>query len=85
MSQSACDAIASISDAVVTLTEMNLGIASAVDQQSTAANEISTSITRIADSSNSINQNMMHSDENGKMLTQCSDNLSQLISRFKVS
>lgn len=84
MSQSACDAIASISDAVVTLTEMNLGIASAVEQQSTAANEISHSITRIADSSSSINGNMMHSNENGKKLSQCSDNLSLLISRFKV-
>lgn len=84
MSQSACDAIASISDAVVTLTEMNLGIASAVEQQSGAANEISHSITRIADSSGSINTNMMQSDENGKILAQCSDNLSKLISRFKV-
>ena len=84
MSQSASEAIARISDAVVTLTEMNLSVASAVEQQSVAANEISASINRIADSSSNINNNMSRSDDNGAMLAECSNNLSQLISRFRV-
>ncbi|MEK9713129.1 MAG: methyl-accepting chemotaxis protein, partial [Thalassolituus sp.] len=84
MSQAASEAIATISDAVVTLTEMNLSVASAVEQQSVAANEISASINRIADSSSNINNNMSRSDDNGAMLAECSNNLSQLISRFRV-
>ncbi len=84
MSEQASDAIASIREAVATLTDMNISIASAVEEQSVASGEISGGINRIAESSGRINQTMNDSNEAGKELQTSSERLSQLIARFNV-
>merc|ERR1712000_428841 len=56
--QQALEAISSITAAVNTITEMNLSIASAVEEQSAAANEITGNVVRIAESSGFIADNM---------------------------
>ena len=84
LSESAREGITKISDAIESLTDMNASVASAVEQQSKAADDISRSISHIAVSSGSIDENMARSDDNGSRLANCSANLSQLISRFRV-
>ncbi|MEN9464985.1 MAG: hypothetical protein RL217_1166, partial [Pseudomonadota bacterium] len=54
----ALHSISSMNHAIGQITEMNLSIASAVEEQSAAANEITTHITKIADSSALISGNM---------------------------
>ena len=84
MSQSACDAMTAIREAVVTLTDMNISMAAAVEQQSVAAIDISDRISRIAESSGKINHNMAQADEGSQQLQNCSDNLSDLINQFRI-
>ena len=84
MSEQASAAISSIRDAVATLSDMNISIASAVEEQSVAAGEISGGINRIASSSNRINQTMNEANDAGTELEKSSDRLSSLIARFKV-
>ena len=84
MSEQASAAIASIRDAVATLTDMNISIASAVEEQSVASGEISGGINRIAESSSRINETMNQANEAGLELEKSSDRLSQLIARFNV-
>ena len=83
-SQLALEAISSISAAVNTITEMNLGIASAVEEQSAAANEISGNVVRIAESSGLIADNMRQTEEFSHQLAEGSNNMVRLIERFKV-
>ena len=63
---------------------MNLSIASAVEEQSVAAGEISGGINRIAISSSRINQTMGEASEAGRELETSSERLTQLIARFNV-
>ena len=83
-SRSACEAMTAIREAVVTLTDMNINIATAVEQQSVAASEISDRINRIAESSGNINQNMVNADERSHQLEDCSNDLSKLIDQFRI-
>lgn len=84
MSEQASAAISSIREAIATLTDMNLSIASAVEEQSVAAGEISGGINRIASSSSRINQTMGEASEAGRELETSSERLTQLIARFNV-
>ncbi|UXD86294.1 methyl-accepting chemotaxis protein [Thalassolituus hydrocarboniclasticus] len=83
-SQQALDAISTISAAVSTITEMNLSIASAVEEQSAAANEISGNVIRIAESSGHIADNMIKTDQYGQKLSDSSEALVKLIERFRI-
>ncbi len=84
MSEQASAAILSIREAIATLSDMNISIASAVEQQSVASAEISGGINRIAESSSRINETMNQAHEAGLGLEKSSDRLSQLIARFNV-
>lgn len=84
MAEKAADAIRNISHAVATITDMNMNIASAVEQQSAVANEVTGNITHIADSSNTITDTMHEADQINKTLLQCSSELQQLVQRFRV-
>lgn len=80
----ALHAIAGISDAVSTITEMNLSIASAVEEQSAAANEITGNIVRIAESSGQIVGNMQSTGQAVGELQSSTQTLVGLVQRFKV-
>ncbi|MFC3681692.1 methyl-accepting chemotaxis protein [Bacterioplanoides pacificum] len=83
MSQQAAEVIAQISTAVATITEMNLGIASAVEQQSVAAREINSNITQVVESAHSINTVVQQADDESSALLSSSQSLTQLVGRFK--
>ncbi|WP_430461289.1 methyl-accepting chemotaxis protein [Thalassolituus sp. LLYu03] len=83
-SQQALDAISAISTAVNTITEMNLSIASAVEEQSAAANEITGNVVRIAESSGHIADNMRKTEDISQKLAAGSSSMVKLIERFKV-
>ena len=76
--------ISTISDAVSTITEMNLGIASAVEEQSAAANEITGNIIRIAESSAQIVTNMQNTSRAVTQLGESTQSVVKLVERFKV-
>ena len=80
----ALHAISGISDAVSTITEMNLSIASAVEEQSAAANEITGNIVRIAESSGQIVGNMQSTGQAVGQLQSSTRTLIGLVERFKV-
>ena len=80
----ALEAISSITAAVNTITEMNLSIASAVEEQSAAANEISGNVVRIAESSGFIADNMRKTESSSHKLAESSATMVNLIKRFKV-
>ncbi len=80
----ALQAISGISDAVSTITEMNLSIASAVEEQSAAANEITGNIVRIAESSGQIVGNMQSTGQAVGQLQSSTQTLAGLVERFKV-
>lgn len=81
---SAMESIASISESTTTITEMNLGIASAVEEQSVAANEISANIVHIADASNQVVSNMQDTTRAVSELQHSAAALVELVERFKV-
>ncbi|MGB1091635.1 MAG: methyl-accepting chemotaxis protein, partial [Oceanobacter sp.] len=84
MSRIANDAISSISTAISTITEMNIGIASAVEEQSAAANEINGNIVQISDASGTIADNAGQLSQVGSQLTSNAQKLTELISRFRI-
>ena len=84
MSQQAAETIALISDAVSNITEMNLSIASAVEQQSVAANEINGNIVQVVESTQGINKAMQNAESETAELSAVSQELKDLVSRFKV-
>lgn len=84
MSQQAADTIARISDAVSNITERNLSIASAVEEQSVAANEINGNIVQVVESTQGINQAMNDAETETAALSASSEQLKALVSRFKV-
>lgn len=79
----AMDSIAGISQSASTITEMNLSIASAVEEQSVAANEISANIVSIADASNQVVVNMEETTLSVSELQSNAAALVKLIQRFK--
>ena len=80
----AMDAMADISGAIGTISEMNMGIASAVEEQSVAANEISGNVVNIADSSNNIARFMDDATDATQRLEAQAQQLVALVERFKV-
>lgn len=81
---SAMESISSISQSATTITEMNLSIASAVEEQSVAANEISANIVQIADASNQVVNNMEETTRSVSELQSSTSSLVGLVQRFKV-
>ena len=84
MSKQASETIASISSAVSTISEMNLSIAGAVEEQSVASNEISSNIVQIAEASRTISENATRNDNTVTSLAESTRQLNSLIERFKV-
>lgn len=84
MSQQAAETIARINEAVSAITEMNLGIASAVEEQSAAANEINSNINQVVNSTQGINSSMQTAESETAALSNISQELKRLISRFTV-
>ncbi len=80
----AMESIAAISQSASTINEMNLSIASAVEEQSVAANEVSANIVQIADASNQVVSNMEETTRSVNELKSNASSLVQLIQRFKV-
>lgn len=80
----AMESIAAIRQSSSTINEMNLSIASAVEEQSVAANEVSANIVRIADASNQVVSNMQETTSAVEKLKDNASTLVQLIQRFKV-
>lgn len=80
----AMESIAAIRQSSSTINEMNLSIASAVEEQSVAANEVSANIVRIADASNQVVSNMQETTSAVEELKDNASALVQLIQRFKV-
>ncbi len=72
-----------ISQAVSQISDMNISIASAVEEQSAAANEISQNVVRVTGSSNQIADNMIHSEQYTQELANSSDELVNMIARFR--
>ena len=72
-----------MSHAIGQITEMNLSIASAVEEQSAAANEITTHITKIADSSAHISGNMGDTHQAIQKLNKDIADLLGLVQRFR--
>ncbi|WP_419812685.1 methyl-accepting chemotaxis protein [Bacterioplanoides sp.] len=83
-SQQAAETIARIHDAISTISNMNMGIASAVEEQSAAANEINGNIIQVVQSSNDIDQTMDKAESETQALLQSSDQLNTLVERFKI-
>ncbi|CBL46249.1 Methyl-accepting chemotaxis protein [gamma proteobacterium HdN1] len=80
----AMQALSGISSDISKITEMNLSIASAVEEQSAAANEISRNITRIADASTQITHNMEGAGTAVKALEEDANALAETMKRFQV-
>ena len=78
-------AITEINASVRTITDMNLSIATAVQQQSAAANDINNNITSVAQSSTDISKNMQQVDGFSQKLTDSSSSMIKVISRYKAS
>ena len=79
----ALNSISAMSHAIGQITEMNLSIASAVEEQSAAANEITTHITKIADSSAHISGNMGDTHQAIQKLNKDIADLLGLVQRFR--
>lgn len=79
----ALNSISAMSHAIGQITEMNLSIASAVEEQSAAANEITTHITKIADSSAHISGNMGDTHQAIQKLNKDIADLLSLVQRFR--
>ncbi|GGY52343.1 methyl-accepting chemotaxis protein [Bacterioplanes sanyensis] len=84
MADEAAERIRAITQAVSTIMEMNINIASAVEQQSSVAGEITQNLATIADSSNHIADYMSQSDSSSHDLAEQSERLRQLVKRFGV-
>ncbi|ASP38375.1 chemotaxis protein [Bacterioplanes sanyensis] len=84
MAEQAADSIHSITTAVSTISDMNINIASAVEQQRSVATEITRNLSTIADSSNHIADYMHQSEQSSGNLALESQRLRELLSRFKV-
>lgn len=81
--ESAAQSIKSITEAVSTITQMNKNIVDAIEQQRTAAHDISDSIGSISDSSTSIADDTGSVGETTNDLRQGSESLDRMLARFK--
>lgn len=79
----ALHSFSAMNDAIGSISEMNLSIASAVEEQSAAANEITTNITQIADSSARISGNMDDTHQAIQKLNKDIADLLNLVQRFR--
>jgi methyl-accepting chemotaxis protein len=84
ISQQSMETIASINNAVHTITEMNLCIARAVEEQNIAAQDINASIIHVADSSELITNKMRDVESFSQQLTDVSNTMVNQASRFQV-
>ena len=78
------DSIRSITDAVSTIRDMNTQIATAAEEQSTVSELIRSNVANVASLAQGAHSSAQHSTEIANNLDQTSDELSGLISRFKV-
>ena len=83
-SQQASATIARIHDSISNISAMNMGIASAVEEQSAAANEINSNIIQVVNSSNEIDRIMDKAEAQTAELLNISGELNTLVERFKV-
>ncbi|TKB50291.1 methyl-accepting chemotaxis protein [Ferrimonas sediminicola] len=81
---SADQALGEISLAVSSITEMNMQIASAANEQSAVSNEINKNVTNINEIVAETGQQTDRAAQAGKDLARLSDNLARLISQFKL-
>lgn len=79
----AMESIAAINQSASTINEMNLSIASAVEEQSVAANEVSANIVQITDASNQLVGNMQEAISAVEALNSNTSTLVTLVQRFK--
>ncbi len=77
--------LASIVSAINSISELNLQIASAAEEQSAAVKEIDQSISLMAEYSTSSHQGIEKTSDTSRRLTELSGRLKQLVGQFKLS
>ena len=83
--EQAGQALGSIVDAVGTIRDMNAQIASAAEEQATAAHEIDRSVVAISQSADRSAENVTHTSEASTELAKLGENLRSLVGQFKLS
>ncbi|MCP3866807.1 MAG: methyl-accepting chemotaxis protein [Gammaproteobacteria bacterium] len=78
------ESLENIVNAVATITDMNTQIASAAEEQSTAAEEIDRGVTQITELSQSSTQSTNQTNRATEHLTQLSGQLNSLVAQFKI-
>ena len=78
------DSLNTITHSVGTITEMNTQIASAAEEQTAVANEVSQSIQKIADTAEHGKRNADDLAETSNRITELQQRLNSLVSRFRV-
>ncbi|MCP4325005.1 MAG: methyl-accepting chemotaxis protein [Alteromonadales bacterium] len=83
--KNACDSIDQVTGLVTSITSMNTQIATAAEQQSLVANEMSSSVAKINRESKTTLKDMQKNSEAVHQISTLSINLQELVSRFKVT
>ncbi len=83
--EQAGQALGLIVDAVGTIRDMNAQIASAAEEQATAAHEIDRSVVAISQSADRSAENVAHTSEASTELAKLGENLRSLVGQFKLS
>ena len=83
--EQAGQALGLIVDAVGTIRDMNAQIASAAEEQATAAHEIDRSVVAISQSADRSAENVTHTSEASTELAKLGENLRSLVGQFKLS
>lgn len=78
------DSLDTITRSVGTITEMNTQIASAAEEQTAVANEVSQSIQKIADTAEHGKRNADELSETSQRMTSLEKRLNQLVTRFRI-
>ncbi len=81
---SAGQALTAITQSIATISDMNLQIAAAVEQQSKVTEEISRNVTAIRDVAQTLAMSANESADTGTQLNRAAERLRQLLSQFKV-
>ena len=84
LASQAGDSIRAITEAVSSIRDMNTQIATAAEQQSCAANEVSANVANMAGLAREAHSSAQLSTEIANSLDRTSENLSGLVTRFKV-
>lgn len=82
--EQAGNSLQAISNAVANIREMNLQIATAAEEQTAVADDISRNIVDIASIADHTNGQSRHLSELGQQMVGLSDQLSQLVAKFKL-